>query len=124
MGPASTGWGRQPSDCRPGTDRELNMRAKLVAVTNVLVQNDCKDELLKLINFVCRHTRCEDIMIDATTTLTRHHQATEHERRQKKARAGVLTCDGIGIEHNEAAATNAADEAMWLPHAETMGPDA
>jgi hypothetical protein len=47
------------------------------------------------------------------TTATRRRLAPEHKLR-----------DSIGIEHNEAAATNAADEAMWLPHAETTGPDA
>ena len=72
MGPASTGWGRQPSDRRPGTDHELNTTAKLVAVTNYLVQGDFKDELLKLINFVCKHARRKGIVIRRKPGLPAH----------------------------------------------------
>ena len=95
MGPASTGWGRQPSDRRPGTDHELNTTAKLVTVANYLVQNDCKDELLKLINLVCRRARREHIMIrrrpSPDITKQKHINGDE-----KKARAGAeAQHDGI-----------------------------
>ena len=72
--------GRQPSDCRPGTNHKL----KLVTIANYVAQNDCKDELLKLINFACTHARCEDIVIRRRPSLDTTKQKSMDPWRQEE----------------------------------------
>ena len=94
--------------------------AKLVDIVYFLMKIKREDELIALItssqDTACVTSARSGATLHPTwtmTTATRRSLAPEHKPK-----------DSIGIEFIEVAATNAADEAMWPPHAKTTKPDA